>query len=188
MSHKCVSRKHLEFGLRVDREMAEGLRQRGCELCGEGRLHRANFARQPRGLGFEITPDDPLRKRLSFCCDREGCRRRTTPPSVRFFGRRLFVASLVVLLTGMVAGPGVRELCRELEVDRRTLERWRRWWRDDFSSSTHWRALRARFPDPPRGDLPRSCLMLLGGVRPRPILDLLRALGSLTGGDNMLVR
>ena len=188
MPHQCVSRKHIEFGLRVDQEIAERLRERGCQLCGEGRLHRGDFARKPRGLPFDLPPDDPLRRRLSFCCDREGCRRRTTPPSVRFFGRRLFIGPLVVLLTGMVAGRRVRELCRELEVDRRTLRRWRRWWREEYSSSAHWRALRARFPDPPRGDLPRSCLMLLGGLRPRPIRDLLRALGPLTGGANMLVR
>lgn len=185
MSHKCVSREHLEFGLRVDREIAEIHRVRGCPLCGRGRLHRADFGRKPRGLAAELAPDDPLRTRLSFCCDQEGCRRRTTPPSVRFLGRRVFVAPLVVLLTAIVAVQRAGELCRELGVDRRTLARWRRWWDEEYSASRHWRALRARLADPPRGGLPRSLLLMLGGLRPRPIRTLLRAMGPVTGGDNM---
>lgn len=44
------------------------------------------------------------RKRLSFCCARPGCRRRVTPPSVRFLGRRLYVAAVVVLVTAMAPG------------------------------------------------------------------------------------
>jgi hypothetical protein len=185
LSHKCASRKHLEFGLRVDRDIAEIHHGRGCLFCGEGRLHRSDFRREPRGLAEDLKCDDPLRKRLSFCCDRKACRRRTTPPSVRFLGRRLFFAPVVVLLTAMVSGRRIRQLCRELEVDRRTLERWRRWWREDYSASHHWRALRARFADPPRDGLPRSLLMMLGGLRPGAIRSLLRAMGPVTGGENM---
>lgn len=185
MSHKCVSRRQLEFGLRVDREIAEAHRGLGCQLCGEGRLHRSDFVRKPLGLASKQEQDDPLRTRLSFCCDRKACRRRTTPPSVRFLGRRQYVAPLVVLLTAMVSSRRIRQLCQELEIDCRTLKRWRRWWSEEYSRGRHWRALRACFADPPRDGLPRSLLMMLGGLRPRPIRTLLRALGPVTGGDNM---
>lgn len=104
---------------------------------------------------------------------------------MRYLGRRLYIGPLVVLLTAMVASRRVRELCRELEIDRRTLERWRRWWREEYGPGRHWRALRAWLADPPRDGLPRSLLMLLGGLRPGSIRRLLRAMGPVTGGDNM---
>ena len=72
------------FLLAVDEDLAEKTRKKGCP-CG-GRLHCANYLRKPRG-----TPDqlpEPQRLRLSFCCDRDGCRKRVTPPSVRFLGRK----------------------------------------------------------------------------------------------------
>jgi len=97
----------------------------------------------------------------------------------------------VVLLTAMVARGRVRDLCRELEVDRRTLDRWRRWWQEEYSSSRHWRALRARFADPPRDGFPRSLLLLIKASSPltaHPIRTLLRAMGAITGGDNMIAR
>jgi hypothetical protein len=55
-----------------------------------------------------------------------------TPPSVRFLGRRVWLAVVVTLLCVMVHGASARrarKLREELGVDRRTLERWRRWWR-----------------------------------------------------------
>ena len=186
MCHKIVSREYLAFCLRVDREIAESHRARGCQLCGKGRLHRADYLRKPRGLPSDLPVDNEIRTRLSFCCDH--CRRRTTTPSVRYLGRRLHIGPLVVLLTAMVSMRRIRELCRALEIDRRTLDRWRRWWREEYSPSRHWRALRARFADPPRDTrdgLPRSLLLRLGGLRPGPIKTFLRALGAVTGGDNM---
>ena len=67
---------------RVDEDLAAQARVAGC-TCG-GRLHSAVYPRKPRGgpaglgTGYET--------RLSYCCAAEGCRRRTTPPSVRFLG------------------------------------------------------------------------------------------------------
>jgi hypothetical protein len=90
-----------------------------------------------------------------------------------------------MLLTAMVAGRQIRKLCAEFGVDRRTLQRWRVWWHEEYSASRHFRALQAKFANPPRDGLPRSVLVLLGGLRPRPIRTLLRAMGPVTGGDNM---
>ena len=58
----------------------------------------------------------------------EGCRRRHTPPSVRFLGRRVYVGLVVVLVSAMRHGltaPRVQRLREQLGIDRQTLERWR---------------------------------------------------------------
>ena len=67
------------FLLSVDTDLAESARRQGCS-CG-GRLHCANY-REHREVGPGDLPDE-YRYRFSFCCDRDGCRKRVTPPSVR---------------------------------------------------------------------------------------------------------
>ena len=50
-------------------------------------------------------PEDPeATKRFSFCCDQEGCRRRHTPPSVRFLGRRVYGGLVAVLIPALAHG------------------------------------------------------------------------------------
>ena len=66
-----------------DEKLAADTRQRGCP-CG-GRIDRADYPRKPRGVPAEW--DEAFSRRYSFCCAKEGCRRRSTPPSLRFFGR-----------------------------------------------------------------------------------------------------
>jgi hypothetical protein len=68
------------FLLSVDKDLAECARRDGCS-CG-GRLHCADYPRAPR-CGLDQLSDE-CRYRFSFCCDRDGCRKRVTPPSVRF--------------------------------------------------------------------------------------------------------
>ena len=82
---------------RIDSDLAEKARADRCS-CG-GRLDTADYPRKPRapGLGPEY------RKRHSFCC--AVCRRRTTPPSVRFFARRVYAFPVVVLVTALAAAP-----------------------------------------------------------------------------------
>jgi hypothetical protein len=87
------------------------------------------------------------------------CRRRTTPPSVRFFGRRVYAFPVVVLVTTLAAGLSGRRLVtlrKEFGVDRRTLDRWRVWWREVFPLTRFWKTARARF-SPPVGGLPCLC-------------------------------
>jgi hypothetical protein len=107
-------------------------------------------------------------RRLSFCCSREGCRRRVTPPSVRFFGRRLFPGALVVLVSALALGlTGKRRvwLAEQIGAGVDTLERWRRWWREVFPATRCWQALRAScVPPPPSAALPAALLERFGAL------------------------
>jgi hypothetical protein len=128
---------------KIDQEGAEEAQKNGCQHCG-GRLHRANYERKARG-----GPDWNLRD--SFCCAEDDCRRRLTPESVRFLGRRIYAGFIVVLVSAMIHGlkPERLERIREiLGVDRRTVERWRQWWLEAFVRGSFWRAARARFVPP----------------------------------------
>jgi hypothetical protein len=64
------------FLLSIDQDLAESTRRKACS-CGD-RLHCANYPRAPRG-GPEDLPDG-YNHRFSFCCDRDGCRKRATDP------------------------------------------------------------------------------------------------------------
>jgi len=125
--------------LRIDREMAEEARQGRCRHCG-GPLHRADYERQPRGIeSVELSIE--FRYRLSFSCGRKGCRKRLTPPSVRFLGRKVYLGALVVLVTAMRQGatpPGMRKLRDLFGVDRRTVSRWREFWQEAFCHTKFW--------------------------------------------------
>ena len=86
--------------------------------------------------------------RLSFCC--AVCRKRATSPSVRFLGRRVYLALAVVLVSGSrtaSTSTGVR-LGAELGVARQTLQRWQAWWTLQFPLTPLWRATCARFMPP----------------------------------------
>lgn len=125
---------------KVDGDLLQIALAAGCLLCG-GKLHRADYDRKPRG-----GPD--WDRRFSLCCAEEGCRRRRTPPSVRFLGRRVYAGLVVVLVSAMVHGlkpERVQRLREQLGIDRRTLERWRQWWLSSFVQSSFWKAARGRF-------------------------------------------
>ena len=83
--------------LAIDHDLAEKTRKDACP-CG-GRLHAANYLRKPRGTVEQLPP--PLCLRLSFCCDRDGCRKRVTPPSVRFLGRKVYLGAVVILISSL---------------------------------------------------------------------------------------
>ena len=131
------------FLLSVDKKLAEETRKRGCG-CG-GRLHVADYRRKPRG-GPDKLPLECC-YRLSFCCDRDGCRKRRTPPSVRFLGPKVYLTAVVVLVAAMRHGAAprrVRELSAHFGADRRTIERWRVFWEEQVSPSPFWKVARGR--------------------------------------------
>src|SRR5260370_36061227 len=79
----------------IDEQIAAAVAARGCPRCG-GRLHRGDYARKPRG-GLIAELADGEARRISLCCDREGCRKRALPPSVRFLGRKVYVGAAIVV-------------------------------------------------------------------------------------------
>lgn len=148
--------------LLIDQERAGETRSAGCG-CG-GVLHSARYPRKPRGGPAGL--GEPYQFRLSFCC--AWCRRRCTPASLRYLGRRVYLATVVVLASAMRAGLNPRRAARlsaSLSVPMRTLERWRRWWLDDFVHTPFWQAARARFMPPVSSELlPDSLLARFSGA------------------------
>jgi len=166
--------------LRFDRDLAEQARRQGCE-CG-GVLHAARYARKPRGGPPDLGPEHAIR--FSFCCGREGCRRRLTPASVRFLGRRVFFGAVVVLVPVLRQGPTpqrLRRLCTTFAVSVRTLRRWMRWWRETFPVSRFWLAARGHLARPmAREDLPSALLELFSGEPRERIVAALSFLAPIT--------
>lgn len=173
MSH-ASSRDAFHVLLRIDHELAGKTQGRGCRHCG-GSLHFDSWQRKPRGLDFVPTAEDV--ERLGFSCST--CKLRTTPPSVRFFGRRLYIASLFLVISALKHGKRSRQLCDLLEVDRRTVARWRVWWSDQFTRTAVWNALRGQLR--PMSDAPpRGLLEQFGGRTWKAVRACLRALCPLT--------
>jgi len=153
--------RHLQ---RLDEQVAEEARSAGCPHC-QGVLHGARYPRKVFGVARGLLGEG-YASRLSFCCAREGCRRRTTPESVRFLGRRVFPGAVVLLLVALTQDLSRRRRARlgaRLGVSERTLERWRRWWRSTLPATPWWCAARARFVPPPEAQaLPASLLARFG--------------------------
>ncbi len=170
-----------QFLFRVDEEIAAEVQLGGCR-CG-GVLHSARYPRKPRGPREAL--DASYTTRLSFCCAEEGCRRRTTPPSVRFLGRTVYLGIVVILVTALEHGLSPRrraQLIEQLDLWPQTLARWRRWWREDFVASRCWRAERGHFvPSLERGRLPGVLLgRLMGEDLQRRVCLLLRLITPIT--------
>ncbi len=168
--------------LALDRDLAATARAEGCARCG-GVLHSARFRRKPRGSPAGV--EEGWDRRLSFCCAVELCRKRTTPVSFRFLGRKVFLGAVVVLVSALRHGaaPAVKELCDLVGVSRRTVGRWRGWWRTTFVASPFWRVTAAAFMPPvDQARLPASLLERFFGEAATQLLALLRLLLPITGG------
>ncbi len=155
---------------RIDAAEAERCRLEGCPHCG-GRLHSARYPRKPHALAPALRGDN---RRFSFCCAE--CRSRTTPPSVRFFGRRfraapVYLAASLLVLCGSVP---LAKASRMSGIPERTLGRWRRWWRERFPATAAWRwkrgDLAVEADEPPLVALVR--LMRGGSFRSRLLRSL----------------
>jgi len=168
-----------------DAEIAGRVAAAGCPHCG-GPLYQANYERKPRGGGVAIA-GEAFTLRHSLCCGREGCRKRATPPSLRFLGRRVYLEA-VVLLASVAAQlvAALRDARALTGVPARTLRRWGTWWRSTFPKSSTWIELRARFRPPPPDEttLPSSLLVRLGadlddGASAPELRDVCRFAGRL---------
>jgi hypothetical protein len=126
----------------MDIDLAEQQRKAGCPFCG-GPLHYSSYQRKPRG-----GPDLPehLCKRLSFCCARENCRRRTLPVSTLFMDRRVYFRAVILIVTTLSQNKpqnySKNMLSRLLGADRKTITRWLNYFRDIFPQSKMWKTVR----------------------------------------------
>jgi hypothetical protein len=165
MYHSPLSdARFLPFLNSVDENLAETARKQDCPCCG-GPLHSADYPRKPRG-GPDSLPET-YQRRFSFCCAREGCRKRTTPPSARFLGRKVYLAVVVILVAAMRHGPTpsrVRALSAHFGADRRTIARWQVFWRELFPNTPFWKAEGARLV--PGADTTTLPLALLDAFLP----------------------
>jgi hypothetical protein len=67
-------------------------------------------------------------------------------------------------------------------VDRRTLQRWRKWWLKAFQASRFWRAAKAAFmPPADPSSIPDALLDRFGGSAEQRLLALMRFLRPITG-------
>mgnify|MGYP001564497515 CR=1 FL=1 len=150
--------------LALDEELSRRVAAGRCRWCG-GPLHQAHYQRKPRGA-VVAAAGEAFSRRHSLCCGREGCRRRSLPPSVRFLGRRVYLEAVVLLASValQVATSTLRAVVVATGVPGRTLRRWGLWWRGAFPSSATWVKLRARFVPPPPEEtrLPQSLVERIG--------------------------
>lgn len=131
------------FLLALDQDLAAETRKKASPR--GGRLHSAYYLRKPRGTLGQLPEVQCLR--LSFCCDRDGCRKRVIPPSVRFLGRKVYLGAIIIVIRAMRQGPTphrVRELSTRFGADRRTIARWQVLWREHFPPTPFRKIARAR--------------------------------------------
>ena len=158
-----------------DARIAQQTRESGCS-CG-GALHQSNYPRKARGIHPEY--DHFFQFRFSFCCDQQGCRKRKTPFSVRFLGRKVYIAVffIVLCLCPVLAKPLV--LCLQ------TLRRWQLFWSDTFVRSVFWqnnKAVLAVVFD--EQSLPFSLFNVFLGSLSQRLFSLLKFLRPLTTAKN----
>jgi hypothetical protein len=130
---------------RIDMDLAGQCREYGCPYCG-GRLHQADYGRKPRGGPVSIP--EPYLLRHSFCCGRPDCRKRTLPPSCRFWGRRVYwgcvILVVMALRQGRTTGFSINKIMKMFAIDRKTVCRWILYFREYFPTTDRWRKLRGR--------------------------------------------
>lgn len=172
-------KKFYQLLTEFDEELADEAADDGCRVCAAA-VHRAPYPRKPRG-----GPDLPgYTSRESFCCSVKGCRKRLTPPSLRFLGRKVYLGAVVVLVSAMMHGVTPDRLAKLQEltgVSRRTVDRWRVFWRESFAASPFWKAEAGRFDRPVERDLlPLSLLERFVGSESDRLVAMLRFLSPIT--------
>ncbi len=172
--------------LGFDRQMAEAAHAGRCPKCGAA-LHWGSWERKPRGGSVDLEPLHRLR--FSLCCAADGCRKRETPGSLRFLGRKVYFGAMVVLISAMQSGLNperMKRLKALVGVSRRTVLRWRDWWHTVFAMSPYWRAHRGLAPSAGTMDLPASLLKSFAGATLERLILMLRFLVPITTGRGIL--
>jgi hypothetical protein len=173
-----------------DEGVARRVAVEGCPRC-DGPLHRGDYDRKPRGALIAPAGEEFVR-RFSLCCGREGCRKRATPPSLRFLGRRVYLGAVVLVASMLAQALGTEGSVRRVTgVPARTTKRWLGWWQGPFLSTAVLVAVQARLVGVDTKELPASIVAKLPGTwqqRVRVVLEFLAPLttGSLPAGSPFL--
>lgn len=181
MSHDWIA--DINFFQLLDEEDARATavaRAGGCPVC-QGRLDRADFPRKPRG-GDVAAAGEVIDHRRSLCCRRRGCRKRLTPPSLVFLGRRVYLAITIVVATWRaMASPPVAP---PRSPPRRTLRRWLAWFASEAPHTGWGASVRARVSPPlePNEALPGALIdrLLPGRGVAAALLATLRMMAPLS--------
>ena len=177
-----LKREFFEALLQQDERMVCEVAACGCPVC-QGRLHRADYARKPRGA--LIAPEgEAYVTRFSLCCAREGCRKRTTPPSLRLLGRRVYLGAVVIVASMFARVIARTEIRRVTGVPAQTTRRWLEWWGGAFVSTEVFVAVvQARLIGVAVDALPASIVLRLPGSLPEQVRAMLELLSPLTTGQ-----
>lgn len=152
--------------LAVDAEIAALIRAGGCRRCG-GPLCVGHYERKPRGGAIaEAGAADLFSQRFSWCCGREGCRKRATPPSVRFLGRKVYLEGAILIACTIV--PLIEQTAAAIReatgIALRTIRRWQAWWEVVFAASALFVELRAHVPSIEAVALPGAMIASFEGA------------------------
>lgn len=166
---------------KIDKDIAAKAKAKRCPYCG-GDLHCADYPRKPRGGPAANWPE--YQKRFSFCCANEECRKRTTPESVRFLGRKVYLSAVIVLVSIFAHGlkpQRFAQLRQWIEVDRNTLKRWLSWWRETLPRTKFWKSIGGLFEKIPEiKTLPKSLWEKFDGDDQKRLVSLLEVVAPVT--------
>ncbi len=179
-------KRFYELLLGFDQQIADRAHEVPCRECG-AKLHWGSYGRKPRGVPAGLGPQHL--RRFSLCCARDLCRKRETPESLRFLARKVFLGSMVVLISAMQRGltaARLRQLRELVGVSHRTVARWRDWWIEVFTESPFWRTRGALVPSVKQEELPTSLLQSFKGACEQKLLSMLRFLAPVTTGRGLL--
>lgn len=173
-----------EFGAAlyaIDAAAARRVHEGGCPRCG-GALDRADFPRKPRGDVAAMGPHATVR--FSFCCRRDSCRKRATPPSLRFLGRKIYLAATVVIASavGQTMRLVGRDRARQVrDVPVRTVRRWLAWWQIVFALGGFWAEAKGAFATlVAEAELPASLFARFGAASVDALTKMLAFLAPVT--------
>jgi len=145
----------------LDEQACREMKSRRCPACGSP-LDIANIPRKPR--------EYPETIRFGLCCRKDGCRKRVWPPSVRFFGRKVYSAWTVILAVDF-------NKSYALKIPYRTLARWRQLWRERLAEGSQfmrWARSRGSLPISSPGTSPKTILAAFGFPKPESMLPALK--------------
>ena len=168
--------------LDLDRLIARQIRQQKCPFC-HGKLNQAHFLRKPRGVPKGTHPDYSVR--FSYCCGQDGCRKRITPPSMRFLSRKVY-SSVILFLIFLFNSKSDEARMDKLNallgttISVETIRRWRHYWAKVVPNSHTWK--RSPFNQALSEILPVSLLALFQGDLKQQLQRGLRWLLPLTTG------